>query len=171
MNLSPVFLMKFKNTIERILHVKGNYNGGILEMAVVIDHNLSKESVQDIMPQLLRTLKMHSEIFRNVRLNVVEWNSDEVITSQVSPMSVAGMSGYYDSYVQQKQKKDFMKLISYLKLFQARAKVIILLTDASCDDLTQDGVKAAMQPFLDKKLMQVALLGENLEVRYRFVTN
>ena len=99
MNFSPVFLMKFKNTIERILHVKGNYSGGILEMAVVIDHNLPKESVQEIVPQLLRTLKMHSEVFRNVRLNMVEWHSNEQITAQVSPMTMAGMFGYYEGYV------------------------------------------------------------------------
>lgn len=167
MNLSPVFLMKFKNTIERILHVKGNYSGGILEMAVVIDHSLPKECVQNVVPQLFRTLKMHSEVFRNVRLNMVEWCSDEMITAQVSPMSMAGMSGYYDGYEQQKIKKDFLKLVSYLKLFQARAKVIILLTDASCEGLAQEGVKAAMQPFLDKKLMQVVVSGETLEVQYR----
>lgn len=48
MNLSPVFLMQFKNSIERILHVKGNYSGGILEMAVVIDENLEREQLQVI---------------------------------------------------------------------------------------------------------------------------
>ena len=48
MNLSPVFLMQFKNTAEWILHVRGNYNGGILEMAVVLDHNVSREMVQDL---------------------------------------------------------------------------------------------------------------------------
>ena len=63
MNLSPVFLMKFKNTVERILHVPGNYKGGILEMAVVLDHNVSRETMQDLVPQLLKSLKMHSEIF------------------------------------------------------------------------------------------------------------
>ena len=167
MNLSTVFLMKYKNTVDRILHVKGNYSGGILEMAVVINHSLPKECVQNIVPQLLQTLKMHSEVFRNVRLNMVEWCSDNVITAQVSPMSMAGMSGYYDGYEQQKVKKDFLKLVSYLKLFQARAKVIILLTDGDIKVLTQESVKAAMQPFLDKKLMQVAVCGDTYEVRYR----
>lgn len=167
MNVSPVFLMKFKNTIERILHVKGNYNGGILEMAVVIDHSLPEERVQTVVPQLLRTLKMHSDVFRNVRLNVVEWYSDEKITAQVSPMSMAGMSGYYEGYEQQRGKKDFLKLISYLKLFQARAKIIILLTDGNYEAGTAEMVKAAMQPFLDKKLMQVVVSGDTLEVSYR----
>ena len=167
MNLSPVFLMKFKNTIERILHVKGNYSGGILEMAVIIDHSLPKESVQTIVPQLLRTLKMHSEVFRNVRLNMVEWCGSEQITAQVSPMTMAGMSGYYEGYVQEKEKKDFLKLVSYLKLFQARAKVIILVTDDAYEAGTEESRKAAMQPFLDKKLLQVLVGKDAHEVRYR----
>lgn len=166
MNLSLVFLMKFKNAIERILHVKGNYNGGILEMAVVLDYNLPREQVQELLPQLLRTLKMHSEVFRNVRLNVVEWKADEEIISQVSPMSMAGLPSYYANYEQRIAKKDFLKLISYLKLFQARAKVILLLTDGSFEAGTPESVKAAMQPFLDKKLMQV-VVGSELEVHYR----
>ena len=166
MDLSPVVLMKFKNTIERILHVRGNYSGGILEMAVVIDHNLDKEVVQELVPQLFRALKMHSEVFRNVRLNIVNWEADGVITNQVSPMSMAGLSSYYSDYEQQKQKKDFLKLIQYLKLFQARAKVIILVTDGNNEIGADACVKTVMQPFLDKKFMQI-VVGEELQIQYR----
>ena len=101
MNLSPVFLMKFKNTVERVLHVPGNYNGGILEMAVVLDYNVEKETIKNLVPQLFRCLKMHSEVFRNVRLNMVQWESDEVIKNQVTPMSMTGLASYYESYGQQ----------------------------------------------------------------------
>lgn len=167
MSVSPVFLMKFKNTIERILHVKGNYSGGILEMAVVIDHSLSKEQVTEWMPLLIATLKRQSEVFRNVRFNVVNWVSDESISSQVSPMAVAGMTGYYEQYECVKTEKDFMKLVAYLKLFQARAKVMILLTDGRFVSSAPEAEKAAMQPFLDKKLMQV-VIGEAADVKYRW---
>lgn len=167
MNLSPVFLMKFKNTIERILHVKGNYGGGILEMAIVLDHGVKKEVVQELLPQLIRTLKMHSEVFKNVRLNIVDWKSDENIMSQVSPMAMAGLPAYYESYEQVHGEKDFMKLIAYLKLYQARAKVIILLTDGEFLTATSESEKAAMQPFLDKKLMQVVVT-ESMDVKYRW---
>ena len=90
-----------------------------------------------------------------------------MIASKVSPMAMAGLSSYYEGYEKRNVKKDFLKLISYLKLFQARAKVIILLTDATYEAGTEESVRAAMQPFLDKKLMQVVVLGESLEVRYR----
>ncbi len=166
MNLSPVFLMQFKNTVERILHVPGNYKGDILEMAVVLDHNVSREAVQELVPQLFRSLKMHSEVFRNVRLNMVQWESDEKIANQVTPMSVAGLTSYYESYECRQVTKDFQKLVQYLKLFQARAKLIILITDGTNEEGSTEMLKAAMQPFLDKKLMQI-VIGEALEIRYR----
>ena len=166
MNLSPVFLMQFKNSIERILHVKGNYNGGVLEMAVVIDENLEREQLQEILPQLLRTLKMHSEVFRNVRLNVVNWKSDEDISEKAVPMAVAGMASYYSDYEKYRAGKDFLKLVQYLKLFQARSKIIILLTDGGYIG-SMENAKSAMQPFLDKKMMQIIVTDEQLQVIYR----
>ena len=166
MNFSPVFLMNFKNTVERILHVKGNYNGGILEMAVVLDHNLSRETMQEIVPQLFRTLKMHSEVFRNVRLNMVQWQSNEEISNQVSPMSMAGLSSYYEEYECKAVKKDWFKLVQYLKMFQARAKLIILITDGKNEEVSAEQLKREMQPFLDKKLMQV-IVGEEIKIQYR----
>lgn len=166
MNFSPVFLMQFKNTVERVLHVPGNYKGGILEMAVVLDHNVSREMVQELMPQLFRSLKMHSEVFRNVRLNMVQWEADDAISNQVTPMSVAGLSSYYGDYECQTRRKDFMKLVQYLKVFQARSKLIILVTDGAYEEDSMESVKAAMQPFLDKKLIQI-VVGEEEKIRYR----
>ena len=166
MNLSPVFLMKFKNTVERILHVPGNYKGGVLEMAVVLDHNVSRETMQDFVPQLLKSLKMHSEIFRNVRLNLVHWEDTEEIFNQVTPMSMAGMSSCYENYECQSRCKDLKKLMQYLKVFQARAKLIILVTDGANEEGSVESMKTEMLPFLDKKLMQI-VIGEELVIRYR----
>ena len=163
MNLSPVVLMQFKNTVERILHVPGNYKGGVLEMAVVLDHNVSREAVQELVPQLFRILKMHSEVFRNVRLNMVQWESDERISGQVAPMSMAGMTSYYEFYECRPERKDFLKLVQYLKLFQARAKLIILVTDGANEEGSKESLKVAMQPFLDKKLMQMVVKEWNEE--------
>lgn len=166
MNLSPVFLMKFKNTVERILHVPGNYNGGVLEMAVVLDYNVSREAMCDLIPQLFRSLKMHSEVFRNVRLNMVHWKADGVIENQVTPMSVAGLTSYYEDYKSQSRRKDFGSLVQYLKMFQARAKLIILVTDGTNEMGSPESLKALMQPFLDKKLMQI-VVGDELQIQYR----
>jgi len=96
-------------------------------------------------------------------LNMVQWESDEVISGQVAPMSMAGMSSYYETYEYRPARKDFLKLVSYLKLFQARAKLIILVTDGANEEGSKESLKAAMQPFLDKKLMQVVVKTWNEE--------
>lgn len=167
MNFSPVFLQQFKNCVERILHVKGNYDGGILEMAVVLDHNLPKKTVLEAVPQLLRSLKMHSEVFRNVRLNVVDWSSDDGITNKVSPMAMLLMESYYSDYEMCKSTKKMRVLVDYLKLFQARAKLIILMTDGNMENGDEEELKQAMQPFLGKKLMQVIFTKEGIKISYR----
>lgn len=166
-NFSPVFLQQFKNSVERILHVNGNYSGGILEMAIVLDHNLPKETVTEAVPQLLRSLKMHSEVFRNVRLNVVDWVADDSITNKVSPMAMLLMETYYTDYKMCKTSKKVRMLVDYLKLFQARAKLIILITDGTGEIEDENELKKAMQPFLGKKLMQVVFTKEGIQVQYR----
>lgn len=100
MNLSPVILKKVKDTADRILHVPGNFTGPVLEMAVVIDGNLSREQVTEYVPELFRILKMHSRVFQNVRLNIVYWRADGDIKSKVSPMSMALLSSFYEDYEQ-----------------------------------------------------------------------
>ena len=91
-------------------------------------------------------------------------------------MSMVQLSSYYEDYQQQLCKKSFEKLISYLRLFQARAKLIILLTDGKYqveqeeqdrDMLVIPLLQRAMQPFLEKKLMQVVLTGDGADIRYR----
>lgn len=169
MELSLLFLKKFKDTTERILHVPGNFTGPVLEMAVVLDRNLSREQLTEYLPSLLGALKRHSEVFRNVRLNVVDWCSDEEIANQVCPMSMVLLKSYYESYSQKKEEKTFEVLVEYLKKYQARAKLIILLTDGKYIVRQEELLEAGMRPFLDKKMMQVVLTEEDgAEIRYRF---
>lgn len=169
MVLSPVFLKQFKNTVERILHVPGNFTEPVLEMAVVIDGTLSREQSETCVPELLGTLKRHSEVFRNVRLNIVEWKSDERIVTQVRPMSMAMLKSFYEDYEQVCEQKHFEKLVAYLKLYHARSKLIILITDGAYLVEREDELEIAMRPFLEKKLMQV-VFAEQAEptIRYRF---
>ena len=169
MELSPVALLTFKNTVERILHVPGNYAGGILEMTVVIDGALEREKVSTYVPELLGSLKRHSEVFRNVRLNVVEWKSDEQITTEVRPMSVVMCQSFFSEYEKCDAKKHLEKLVAYLKLYHARAKLIILVTDGRYLVECEEEVELAMRPFLDKKLMQIVLDKDGgMDIRYRF---
>lgn len=176
--LSMIAMKKFKDTAERILHVPGNYRGGILEMAVVVDTCMQKETLQWILPQLLRGLKQQGQIFRNVRFNYLLWNGFEngfKIETKICPMMQAMQESFYEKYeqekphekFQEKSHKDMHNLIQHLKLFQARAKLIILLTDSTFTFWQSEELKKQMQPFLDKKLMLVQIKEEQIAVFYR----
>lgn len=164
--LSAVTLMKFKNTVERILHVKGNYQGGILEMTVIVDNNLSQETVKTVLPKFLHALKLQGEVFRNVRFNYGIWQEDGVVKNQICPMMSAISSSFYEAYEQVSCVKHLEALAKYLKLFHARSKLILVLTDENCQ--MGEGIKSEMQPFLDKKLMLIKINGEeDIKIQYR----
>ena len=79
--------MNLKNAVERVLHVKGNYSGGILEMTLVVDCGLPQEYVCRMAADIAATLRSHSEVFRDVRLNLLFWWSDEKWESPDFPIS------------------------------------------------------------------------------------
>ena len=83
--------MNLNNAAERVLHVPGNYTGGILEMTLVIDCALSGEYVRQTAAEMAATLRAHSEVFRNVRLNLLYYKSEEEIENQVVPISFLQM--------------------------------------------------------------------------------
>lgn len=166
MELSPVFLKQFKDTAERIFHVPGNYRGGILEMTVVLDGGLSKEEVCGLLPPLLKSLKLHSKVFQNVRFHFVSWKSEEELTDRVCPMMMAMTKGFYEGYECHKEKKRFELLAGYLKKFHARSKLIVVLTDGERYVEDEGALNRELQPFLGKKMMCVEC-GEEIRIRYK----
>lgn len=167
--LSVITLMKFKNTIERILHVKGNYQGGILEMTLVVDGNLEVAVRKEWIPKLIGALKQQGEIFRNVRFNYSIWNSDTEITNKVCPMMLATTEAFYQEQ-KSNNEKSLESLIDYLKKFHARSKIIILVTDGKYTVKEKEKIKTSMQPFLDKKLAVVIAKGKDIGISYRELT-
>ena len=164
--LSVITLMKFKNTIERILHVKGNYQGGILEMTLVVDGNLEVAVRKEWIPKFIGALKQQGEIFRNVRFNYSIWNSDTEITNKVCPMMLATTEAFYQEQ-KSNNEKSLESLIDYLKKFHARSKIIILVTDGKYTVKEKEKIKTSMQPFLDKKFAVVTVKKEELIISYR----
>lgn len=165
--LSVITLMKFKNTIERILHVRGNYQGGILEMTLVVDGNLEVATRKELIPKLIGALKQQGEVFRNVRFNYSLWNSDTEITNKVCPMMLAMTEAFYQEEEKNTNEKGMEKLVDYLKKFHARSKIIILVTDGKYTIEDEVAIKTSMQPFLDKKLVVVTTKGEDISISYR----
>lgn len=171
MVLSPVLLKQWKDTVDRILHVPGNFTGKVLEMTVVIDKNLSAEMVRDILPQLLKTLKMHDKTFQNVHFNLTYWEQDERMVNNSCSMAMAMTEGFYQDYQTEHFSKDLGSLMTYLKLFHARSKLIMLLTDGDYHIVDMDIFEQSMQPFLEKKLLMLKCTqmeeGCELTVQYR----
>ncbi len=155
MAFSIVERQKLKNTVEQVLHAPGNYRGGILEMAMVVDCNLSDETVREVSKEIVSILKSHSEVFRNVRFHLIQWQSDSKIIKELSSMALILTGGAWESYEHIKEEKCMDELIRQLKLFYARSKLIILLTDREPTVNNEQTVKNNMQPFLRRKLIYV----------------
>ena len=167
--LTDIQLMKVKNGVMRILHVPGNYTGGILEMAVVADYHMSREELTEMSRKIANGLKHQNETFRNVRLNLIKWVSDEKIIKEVSSLPKLQMGTAYEDYAiydeadndkevqsgagQTKDKKTLDELLRQLKLFYARSKVIIVLTDGSYTVKDEKAVWEHLNPFLRRKLL------------------
>lgn len=164
MTPSIMFNKQFTNKVEMILHSPCNIPNKMLEMTVVLDQNLSLDTVKEIVPDLLKTLKRHSEVFLNVRLNMVRWLDDNCINNQVVPMSMAMISSHYDDYVKHITAKRYDKLMEKLKLFHARSKLIIVVTDEKYDIGDEEELRKIMQPFLYRKVMKV-VIGDTIELR------
>ncbi|MDD6208651.1 MAG: hypothetical protein PUB10_09045 [Clostridiales bacterium] len=152
--LSPVFLKQYKNMVQQILHAPGYDRGKQLEMTLVVDHCLSKEEVSAIIPQLTGTLKNMDEIFRNVRFNLADWERAEVVKNQVCPMMMTMMSSFYEDYQQEVAEKKWELLLSNLRLYHARSKLILVLTDRTYDRENEE-VRQLMHPFLGRKMLMI----------------
>ncbi len=164
MTPSIIFNKQFTNKVEMILHSPCNIPNKMFEMSVVLDQNLEQEKVREIVPELLKILKRHSDVFSNVRLNMVRWMDDDNIHNQVIPMSMAMISSHYENYEQNITSKRYDKLMENLKLFHARSKLIIVVTDEKYEIGDEEELRKIMQPFLYRKVMKV-VIGDTIELR------
>ena len=91
-------------------------------MTIVVDCALPQEKRQYVLSKIAFTLKTHSELFKNVRLNVVEWSDDAHMENRVTPLIQLTMSSYYEKiHSVSKEKKHISYLMEYLKKFRAYA--------------------------------------------------
>lgn len=157
MSLTPVRNLQLHNQIERVLHVPGNYRGGILEMAIVIDRTYDRETIRTMCADIIESCKRQSDIFRNVRLNMVTWSGKDICTQTVAAAYIQ-MGTFFDNYEPEDtgNNKSTEELMEYLKKFHARSKLILIVAQ----DKEQfhrisetDRLKCAMNPFLKQKLV------------------
>jgi len=158
---TEVQLLQIRNKVMRILHVPGNYQGGILEMAVVADYHMPCEQLKEKYSQIAASLKRTDEIFRNVRLNLIKWVSDDTMIKEISALPKLQMGSCFEDYGEYREKvsqerKTLDELLRQLKLFYARSKLIIVLTDGSYRVESEEKVQEYMNPFLHKKLLIIS---------------
>lgn len=158
MSWSQIQRMEFIRYVEQILHLPGNDSGKVLEMAVVLDCTVSKEELQETLNFIVPTLKQHSEVFRNVRLNVIEWGSDDCIQLEVSSMGMLLTGNCFHELNEITERKSVERLTAYLKLFAARCRFILVLTNGKFEVGNKEKLEANMKPFVFRKL--VWMLGD-----------
>lgn len=143
--------MSLKNGVERVLHVPGNYTGGILEMTLVVDCALPEGYARETAADVAGILRSHSEVFRNVRSNLLFWKSDVRMDNQVTPLSFIQTGRCFEGYAESREVKALEALLNKLKVFHARSKLILVLGQERL--LIRDGEAArrGLQPFLGKK--------------------
>lgn len=157
--LTDIQLLGLRNAVSHILRVPGNYTGGVLEMAVVADYSLPADILRKECGQIAGMLKKQNETFRNVRLNLIRWISDERIEKEVIPMSFLQTGCAFpketkgEAFIKTSKKLD--ELLRQLKLFYARSKVVLVLTDGEYRIEDKRAVREYLQPFLARKLLML----------------
>lgn len=151
-------IMKMKTLTgltDAILHSPGFIARPVLEMAVVIDTGLLAETVQKVVLDCIVTLKKHSEIYRNVRINVIQWQDDTHFDCEACPMMALTMQSFYAQYISVQSEKRLEPLEEYLNKFQARSKIILLFTDGKYGINDRQQAKKLLLPFLGRKTIQI----------------
>ncbi|MGN0131237.1 MAG: hypothetical protein ACI4AA_02220 [Lachnospiraceae bacterium] len=153
MALSPVMRMQIVNSVERVLHAPGNPGHDLQEMTFVLDYHMEKEQIGTLAKDVAGALKAHSQVFANVRCNLVHWKSDADMKNEVAPLAVVQLGRFLDDYRQTEEEKRVEILCDYLKRFHARSKLIMVFTDFSCQVIDPKQMKEAMAPFLQYKIL------------------
>lgn len=159
--LTGMQLLQIKNEAMRILHVPGNYCGGNLEIAVVADYHMPYEELKERCAQIAGALKQTDEVFRNVRVNLIKWVSDECMIKEVSSLPMLQIGRAFDDYEEYQKDADKEKsldeLFRQLKLFYARSKIILIVTDGSFRETDEKKLQEYLNPFLKRKILTVKL--------------
>ena len=167
--MTPVEQLLFKRKVQMILHAPGGpladaVHGGpkkkesspVLEMTMIFDCNLSLEEAKAAGKEVVTALKQTDEIFRNVRLNAVRWSADDNISRGVTAAPILQMGRYFEDYEQNVSVKHLEILMDYLKKFDARSRLLILITDGQYRVEDSDLLNKSLNPFLYRKILVMA---------------
>lgn len=167
--LTQAMKLQLKNEVRRVLSVPGNYQGGILEMALVCDYSLPQKELEEYGKGVAAELKSLGETFRNVRMNLVRWISDKVIMHEISSLALLQTGGAFREYSVKAESdgrpagkggveagpKRLEELYRQLKIFQARSKLIIMIGSGNYYVKDEEALYQHKRPFLYRKLILI----------------
>lgn len=164
MSLSQIQKIQLNKQVDHILHVPSNIPAGTkdnknqLEMAFVIDCSCDREYVESTLKDAVSGLKSHDKIFQNVRSNIVYWyDHKEKLETEVMPMSFIQLGKAFENgkYKIVENKPVLDDLCAYLKLYHARSKCILVITQGNYEITDKKSVKESLNPFLKSKLLMI----------------
>jgi len=141
-----------QGNLQNSLH-SGNTIKPTLEMTLIFDCNLSKQEATEQGKEIITVLKQTDEIFRNVRLNVVRWMADDQMLREVTAAPILQMGRYFEDYEPQTALKRLEILTEYLKKFDARSRLLILVTDGNYKIENTEVLHQSLNPFLYRKIL------------------
>ena len=128
---------------------------------LVIDEELPVEVQKERCQELIGILKRHDPIFQNTRLNMIHWGSTISEENVSAPKIILG-SCFMGTQEYEKlttgacPHAGYDELLTFLRLFQARSKIIILLAKEKNTRETEESRKL-LQPFLGRKMIRFYL--------------
>lgn len=153
--LTQVQKLQLKNAVQRVLHVPGNYHGGPIEMAVAADYSADGEALSDYGKEIAAVLKSMGDTFRNVRLNLVRWKADDDIKHEISSFACLQTGRAFGDYEPSADGKRLELLCGHLKKFQARSRLVLLITNGKYTIQDQALLRENLNPFLYRRLILI----------------
>lgn len=128
-------------------------------MTIVISSRLDVVSLKENIKAVVDALKRSSEVFRNVRLNLVRAKAEGGFENKVVPLIFLQTGKIPEDNNRHEETMaiaSLSEICSYLKLFHARSKLIIIFTDTEYNRGDKAVLKEALNPFLKQKLLVIS---------------
>ena len=128
-------------------------------MTIVISSRLDIVLLKQNVKAVVDALKRSSEIFRNVRLNLVRAKEEGGFECEVVPLIFLQTGSCFDvpdKYGEIMSIAPLSEVCSYLKLFHARSKLILIFGQEDYTFGDKEKLKEALNPFLKQKLIYLA---------------
>ena len=124
-------------------------------IAAVADYSADGEALAECGKEIVAVLKSMGDTFRNVRLNLVRWKADDDINHEISALAYLQTGSAFQDYEPFASRKRLELLCGQLKMFQARSRLLLLITEGDLIIEDQALLRENLNPFLYRKLILI----------------